>query len=236
MIAFRRFTAFGSTVDARHSNGATQKPAPLKRRRFFILFLIFVISVGMLYIAKRYLRVDIFPTRHMLFFRDHDAEINFYGQREHLFELPVERRKRKALFNELMRRAQNGEQIGWVGRPRHVKATYEDGALYWNGSVHTVVLLPDGPARIVIYAKGSPADGVYPQMIVEIDKKEVGRVAVDSRDWQAYTFDVKTGSGFTVLSATFPNDKNNERKREDRNLYVGTVRVEPCTAIQGRAD
>ena len=75
-------------------------------------------------------------------------------------------------------------------------------------------------------AKGSAADGIYPYMIVELDGEGIGEMFVDSTDWKEYLFDVDTDGGMKVLSVTFANDGGNEKKGEDRNLYVGKVRVE----------
>jgi len=91
-----------------------------------------------------------------------------------------------------------------------------------------VVNVPKGKANVNIQAKGSPVNGVWPYMIVELDGEEIGETFVDSPEWKEYEFRVDTSGTvpsdtLKVLSVTFTNDGGN--KEEDRNLYVGEARI-----------
>ena len=113
----------------------------------------------------------------------------------------------------------------WIGKSADGKNTYEGGNMYWTGTVGTLVDVPQGESAITITAKGSPADGVFPYMIVELDGEEVGEIFIESMDWQKYSFRIKGDAGIKLLSVTFANDGGNKEKGEDRNLYLGEVTI-----------
>ncbi|MDD5165861.1 MAG: carbohydrate-binding domain-containing protein [Candidatus Omnitrophica bacterium] len=131
--------------------------------------------------------------------------------------------KRKKLERIARVKMNNLIQI-WQGRPRSGDDVYKDGNMYWTGTVDMLVNVPKGKAMVKIQAKGSPASGIWPYMIVELDGEEVGETFVDSAEWKDYSFQIKTDGGAKVLSVTFTNDAGNEK--EDRNLYVGEARIE----------
>jgi len=112
----------------------------------------------------------------------------------------------------------------WQGKSRGGDV-YENGNMYWTGTVDAAVNAPKGKATVKIQAKGSPADDMWPYMLVELDGEEIGETFVDTPEWKEYEFRVDTsGGGVKVLSVTFTNDAGN--KEEDRNLYVGEAKVE----------
>ena len=113
----------------------------------------------------------------------------------------------------------------WQGKPRDGNGIYENGNMYWTGTIDAVMSVPEGRGTMVVKAKGSPADEIWPYMIVELEGEEIGETFVDSAEWKEYNFPIKTSAGLKVLSITFFNDGVNARKNEDRNLYVGEARI-----------
>jgi len=114
----------------------------------------------------------------------------------------------------------------WQGKSKSGKSTYENGNMYWTGTIDAAINMPHGETIVMIKAKGSQADGIWPYMVVELDGGEIGETFVNMSDWKEYSFKVNTDGGIKVLSATFTNDGGNKEKGEDRNLYVGEAKVE----------
>ena len=113
----------------------------------------------------------------------------------------------------------------WNGKSKTGKNTYESGNMYWKGTVDAVVEIPAGESVIMIWARGEPAYGIWPYMVVELDGEEIGERFVNSGESEKYNFKVKTNGGLRVLSVTFPNDGGEWEKGIDRNLYIGEARV-----------
>jgi hypothetical protein len=111
----------------------------------------------------------------------------------------------------------------WKGVERGGEDIYEEGNMYWQGSVDAVVNVPEGSADVIIEARGTPASGIYPYMMVELDGEEIGEVFVGGPEWEEYRFGIDTEGGVKVLSVTFTNDYAADG--EDRNLYLGEARV-----------
>jgi hypothetical protein len=109
----------------------------------------------------------------------------------------------------------------WQGRTGD--SVYRDGNMYWTGTISTLLNLPNGKAVISIRAAGSPANNIYPYMIIELDGEEIGEAYVNSSEWRDYSFEIETNGGKKVLSVSFINDGGNIEKKEDRNLFVGDV-------------
>ena len=116
----------------------------------------------------------------------------------------------------------------WHGRSRSGDSEYENGNMYWTGTMSAVINVPNNATRLILRAKGSPSDNVYPYMIVELDGEEIGETFVNNDDWKEYPFPLNAGAGAgpKVLSVTFCNDAGNAEKNEDRNLYIGEARIE----------
>ena len=134
---------------------------------------------------------------------------------------------RREIFDEIdarNKRIASGPE--WSGRSRNGNNIYENGNMYWNGTVNRTIEVPKGKALIRIKAKGDEAYGVWPYMIVELDGQEIGEMFVDAAEWKEYEFKADTDGGIKVLSVTFPNDGADEKEGTDRNLYVGDVKVE----------
>ena len=60
----------------------------------------------------------------------------------------------------------------WQGKSDGGNDEFKDGAMYWTGTMSAVLSVPKDPAVLTIQAKGEPADGIYPYMIVELDGKQ----------------------------------------------------------------
>ena len=98
-------------------------------------------------------------------------------------------------------------------------------SMYENSTVEGILISPGGEVSVVVQAKGSPAFGVYPYMIVTLDGEEIGETFVKNDDWKDYAFKAKTTAGPVVLSVTFNNDAFDPATKDDRNLYVGETRI-----------
>ena len=136
-------------------------------------------------------------------------------------------RLKKESANELKFLKMQGKtlfQPNWQGRSKDGDNIYRNGEMCWTGTIDALINLPEGKAVIKVQARGSPAYGIWPLMIVELDGEEIGETFVESPEWEEYIFKIDTDGKIKVLSVTFPNDAGNG-KEEDRNLYVGKIAV-----------
>ena len=101
------------------------------------------------------------------------------------------------------------------------------GNLYVKAGCHARITLYKGRVRFEIQARGTPAHGVWPRMVVKLDEEIIGETDETSKSWQPYSFttDVQTGkyAFWVYFSNAFSLKKKIDRKRvrEDRNLFVG---------------
>jgi len=159
------------------------------------------------------------------FYTTQKKVIDFYMEKEKPAEFAREKEDKERLFRALRALAMTGELEDWTGESRGGNNVYKYGKMYWAGTINKAVNTPEGKAIIKIQAKGSQANGIWPYMIVELDGEEMGEIFVDSAEWKEYNFDINTNSDIKVLSVTFANDGTNKLKKEDRNLYVGSVHI-----------
>ena len=108
----------------------------------------------------------------------------------------------------------------WQGKSKDGNNTYENGNMYWAGTIDVLLNAPGGKNIVKIQARGQAANDIWPYMIVELDGQEIGETFVDNSEWKDYSFPVETSAGLKVLSVTFLNDSGNPQENEDRNLYV----------------
>ncbi|MFC1645700.1 carbohydrate-binding domain-containing protein [Candidatus Omnitrophota bacterium] len=160
--------------------------------------------------------------------KDVYEKVKFYREKEESQEIKSEMVSRLKAFEELKKMKSPLEGLvvpqDWQGYAEgHSRRKFEDGNMYWSGTMNTVVNMPKGNTEISIEARGAPASGVYPYMIVELDGEEIGETVVDSGDWRQYSFVVNTNGGIKVLSVTYANDER--RNNEDRNLFIGDTRI-----------
>ncbi|MGA2775292.1 MAG: carbohydrate-binding domain-containing protein [Candidatus Omnitrophota bacterium] len=134
----------------------------------------------------------------------------------------AQEKKEKLKRIEKIRQGNSGQ--AWQGKSKDGVNVYENGNMYWTGTVDMLINLPNAKSTIKIQAKGSPTDDIWPHMIVELDGEEIGEIFVESPEWKEYVFQVDTKGGGKVLSVTFANDGGNAK--EDRNLYLGDVSIE----------
>jgi len=107
-------------------------------------------------------------------------------------------------------------------RPSDWKGTNGEN-LCIEGACHARVTLYRGKVRFTIHARGTPAQGVWPHMVVRLNKDVIGEVDVTTREFRAYPFikDVETGI-YTIWILCTNNLYEEEKKIvKDRNLFVG---------------
>lgn len=92
------------------------------------------------------------------------------------------------------------------------------------GLFHTL-RFPGGPLMLEIMARGVPAGGQWPRMIVELSDHKVADIEVNERDWRTYRVSVAPPPGSRPVRIRFPNDYINPTTGEDRNLVVDKVSV-----------
>ncbi|MDD5681458.1 MAG: carbohydrate-binding domain-containing protein, partial [Candidatus Omnitrophica bacterium] len=93
------------------------------------------------------------------------------------------------------------------------------------GTMDAAIRIPPGKSMIKIQAKGSPADGIFPRMMVELDGRMIGEAYIKNNDWRSYEFKINTDGGIKVLSVSFLNDSSSKNGKEDRNLYIGIAKA-----------
>jgi tetratricopeptide (TPR) repeat protein len=104
------------------------------------------------------------------------------------------------------------------------KYVYQNGEMYWSGTISAPLILNRGPADLVIEAKASPANGIWPVMVVRLDGEIVGMAYVNNRQWKEFSFRLPVSyERRRELRVSFVNDGGDSQRREDRNLYVGDV-------------
>jgi len=148
--------------------------------------------------------------------------IDLYTKKETPLKFLEKEKEKKAKIDAIKKSGRSD----WHGRSRSGKSEYENGNMYWTGTMSAVIDVPKSATRLILRAKGSPSDNIYPYVIVELDGKEIGEAFVNNDDWKEYSFQLKAGEGLKVLSVTFCNDGGNAEKNEDRNLYIGEARIE----------
>jgi hypothetical protein len=105
------------------------------------------------------------------------------------------------------------------------------GNLYWNAGCQASVTLLRGRVLFTIQARGDPAQGVWPRMVVKLDDEVIGDTNVRSGEWRPYAFTKDVQRGEYTLWVYFTNDFSLEKVvggkkiSEDRNLYVGAVEI-----------
>ena len=116
-------------------------------------------------------------------------------------------------------------QSDWKGISYYSNNVYKNGKMYWLGTMDAPVRILAEKATISVEAKGSPAYGMWPYMIVELDGEEIGSAFIESTEWKEYDFDIRTDKELMVLSVTFANDGRDSEKGEDRNIFIKNVRI-----------
>ena len=110
--------------------------------------------------------------------------------------------------------------------------TSASGGQYWNvwsdGTISTTMTAAtSGVKRVVVKAKGDPAAGVWPHMLVKVNGTTVSDVTVGTDTWQAYGAALYLGAGTHTVAVTFDNDGN--VSGDDRNLLVDFATLNPAS-------
>lgn len=121
----------------------------------------------------------------------------------------------------------------WRGLASNGKTEIIDGYLYRNGTVYTGLNMKPGIAIISIQAKKRQVINIsdpknpkyYPYIVAALDGVYAGGAFVRNDEWDSYDFTVRTDGGIRVLSVAFINDVYDPKKGEDRNVYVGDVKI-----------
>jgi Ca2+-binding RTX toxin-like protein len=87
---------------------------------------------------------------------------------------------------------------------------------------------------LVVHARGSAVDGVYPTMEIWADGIWLATVTVDVAAFSAYAISVPAGTLAREISVRFTNDAYKPEIGQDRNLYVDQIVVNG-QAIKGTA-
>ncbi len=112
----------------------------------------------------------------------------------------------------------------WRGKSG--KNVYKNGAMYWSGSISAPIVLEQGKHSLYIRAKAAPAGGIWPLMEVRLGDDIVYMTYVDKNNWQEYSFYVfRSEAGAAKLTVSFVNDGGDVKTGEDRNLFIGDVRI-----------
>ncbi len=82
---------------------------------------------------------------------------------------------------------------------------------------------PGGAVRLEIVARGTPAAGQWPKMILDLGGHRVKEFTVSDRQWRTYTVSVTSSPGLRSVRLRFPNDYVNRATGEDRNLIIDKV-------------
>jgi endo-1,4-beta-xylanase len=99
--------------------------------------------------------------------------------------------------------------------------------LFSNGEVGDYVnVSAPGSYRLDVEAWGSPADGVWPDMAVDVDGDTVDHVEVRAPDAKKYAFPLRIDSGNHRITVRFTNDRLTAT--EDRNLFLQTLTLVPA--------
>ncbi len=96
--------------------------------------------------------------------------------------------------------------------------------LWSNGWIATQHSFSAGRTTITVNAKGSPASGAWPNMVVQVGSKQIGSVIVSSSNYAAYSFTFDAVAATRDLRIAFTNDLR--APPEDRNLYVDRVVID----------
>jgi tetratricopeptide (TPR) repeat protein len=114
------------------------------------------------------------------------------------------------------------EPAEWKGRAG--ENVYQNGNMYWQGTVSAPVILKEGIAKFILQAQGTPAKGGWPHMVVKLDDEIIGEVDVTLEKLKEYEFKKTAKPGKFYLNVTFTNDSYladiTGKTIEDRNLFV----------------
>ena len=160
--------------------------------------------------------------------------VKFYRQSQLGKGLKIQQEKTRQRIAKLKQKtlAKNGQitqfikNEDWQGLSRDGEP-YQKGNMYTEGVLDGVIRVPPGDSTIVITARGEPAGGIFPYMVVELDGELIGEGFVDSPQWEEYSFKINLAeaeAGIKVLSIAYINDRERSQG-QDRNLFISKAEV-----------
>jgi hypothetical protein len=97
-------------------------------------------------------------------------------------------------------------------------------ALYSDGPAELRWLAVEGPARIEVAVRGTPAAGEWPRLRASLDGQLLGEHVADHEDERPWRLEGRLRGGTNVLRVEYLNDL--ALPEADRNAFLGEVRVE----------
>ena len=91
-----------------------------------------------------------------------------------------------------------------------------------------------GQYRVRVWAKGTPAEGQYPIVVVSVGGKEVGRVECTGDDWSPHLLHVVLPVGRNRLRVSLVNDFYEPETDTDRNLWLDRLEFQPVGKTPSR--
>ena len=93
------------------------------------------------------------------------------------------------------------------------------------GYLNLDVVLPAGIYEFSIRAKGKRALGIWPHMIIRFNDKNFIESYVNNEDWGGYPGIIVADYPLNRFEILFDNDYYDEETKEDRNLYVDSIKL-----------
>jgi hypothetical protein len=111
-------------------------------------------------------------------------------------------------------------------RPSDWKGTKGEN-LCLKGGCYARVKLYEGKVRFTIHARGTPAQGVWPHMVIKLNKEIIGEVDVTTREFKTYSFtkDVETGIYRIWILCTNNLSEEEKKAAKDKKLFVGAGEI-----------
>lgn len=106
-----------------------------------------------------------------------------------------------------------------------IRLNKEQVAVVWDtAAVSDTVLLQKGKYKMMLFARGTSVDGIYPHITLSVGNKAVGSCYLSSNyEQKTFTFTIEQNIN-TVCTISMDNDAVDKSKREDRNVLIKSVR------------
>lgn len=109
--------------------------------------------------------------------------------------------------------------------PREEWRGEHEGDLFFEGRSWCDLDLPEEDLVVRIQARGEPAGGLWPYMVVRLDDSVIAGTWVESLSWQDHFFEISGTGGTVRLSVEYVNDGSSGPPHQDRNLFLGELAV-----------
>jgi len=121
---------------------------------------------------------------------------------------------------------QDGPTVVWEPeRGTYLEGRSSDNAwvLSRNGAIHQPLVVPPGRVRFRILARGKPAGGVGPLLMLSWNGRPLLVTEVAGEEWMAFDAETEVYPGESLLTVNFVSDFTNLLPHEYRNLKVEKV-------------